>query len=323
MRFHELKVVPMLLTVFSITTVLTACGGSGSSASQSDSHGSFSLAVTDAPVDSAVAVVVEFSGVSVKPADGTAIELLFDEPHSIDLLALQGNASQEIVTDTLLPAGDYEWIRLHVNAEQDNVMDSYVETDTGTQLELWVPSGSQTGLKLVRGFTVLAGGAVDFTVDFDLRKSIVSPPAVSGKSIMLKPVLRLVDNISAGGISGTVDSAIIAEACADPSTELGAVYVFSGADATPVDVSGTETDPLTTALVSYADDMYSYEIGFLPMGEYTLAYTCDAAIDDPETADDLNFIGAATVVVEEGSEASLDFVLGGTDQETESASAEE
>lgn len=317
MRFHNLKAIPALLIVLGFATVLTACGGSGSSSTsqaQSDgSQGSFSLAVTDAPVDNAIAVVVEFSGVSVKPADGTAIDIIFDEPHRIDLLALQGNVSQEIVTDTPLPAGDYEWIRLHVNAEQDNVIDSYVETDTGAQLELWIPSGSQTGLKLVRGFTVLAGGAVDFTVDFDLRKSIVSPPAVSGKSIMLKPVLRLVDNISAGSISGTVDSALIAEACADPSTELGAVYVFSGADATPMDVSGAGTDPLTTALVSYADDTYGYEVGFLPMGEYTLAYTCDAAMDDPEAVDDLNFIGAAIVAVEEENEASLDFVVGGTD----------
>ncbi|MBW3567908.1 MAG: DUF4382 domain-containing protein, partial [Proteobacteria bacterium] len=49
-----------------------------------------SLGVTDAPVDSATRVVVEFTGVSAKRAGGQATVFDFDTPRQIDLLALQG-----------------------------------------------------------------------------------------------------------------------------------------------------------------------------------------------------------------------------------------
>lgn len=297
------KMPALLFAAISITIVLGSCGGSDSA----DSSGVLSLAVTDAPIDDITKVVINFTGVSIKPAGGDTIEFLFDEAQSINLLELQGNLAEEILTDAVVPAGDYEWIRLHVNAEQDGVMDSYAETKLGTQLELWIPSGSQTGLKLVRGFTVAAGGAVDFTVDFDLRKSIVSTSDVSDQSLKFKPVLRLVDNLHAGSISGTVDAMLITEACADPASEFGAMYVFSGMDAVPADVSGAATDPITTAKVGYDGEAYIYEVGFLQAGTYTLAYTCDAAVDDPEAVDTLNFAASANAEVTEGSETFLDF----------------
>lgn len=80
------------------------------------------------------------------------------------------------------------------------------------QYELRVPSGSETGLKHNTPFTV-AEGTVDmtvadensvYTIDFDLRKSIVNPGGQPG--YFLKSVLRLVQNINTGTISGTVDS---------------------------------------------------------------------------------------------------------------------
>lgn len=128
---------------------------------------------------------MEFTGVSIKPATGEAVQFVFDEPRSIDLLQLQGNASASLVSGEQATAGQYEWIRLHVNAVEDNVMDSYIEFNDGTQQELNIPSGAQTGLKLVSGFTVPAGGATGFTIDFDLRKSITSPPGMS--AAILKP----------------------------------------------------------------------------------------------------------------------------------------
>ena len=67
-----------------------------------------------------------------------------------------------------MPAGDYNWVRLMVSAEQDGVMDSYLTDDNGAQTEIYVPSGSQRGLQLVSGFTVMAGTTTDFTIDFDL-----------------------------------------------------------------------------------------------------------------------------------------------------------
>ena len=121
---------------------LTACGGSSS-----ERTGHLSLSVTDAPVDSANHVIVSFSGVVIKPHDGQEQVFTFDEPKEIDLLSLQGTSSESLLTDEEVPAGDYEWIRLMVNAQHDGVLDSYIEMTDGTQPEQWVPSGEQTGLK--------------------------------------------------------------------------------------------------------------------------------------------------------------------------------
>jgi len=61
------------------------------------------------------------------------------EPRQIDLLALT--------------AGDYSWIRLKVNAAR-GLIDSYIDLLDDTRHSLYVPSGSQSGLKLNHGFNV-------------------------------------------------------------------------------------------------------------------------------------------------------------------------
>ena len=53
-----------------------------------------------------------------------------------------------------------------------------------------------------------AGSTNDFTIDFDLRKSVVHPPG-QGETYLLKPVLRLVNNLEVGTIDGTVAAALL------------------------------------------------------------------------------------------------------------------
>lgn len=314
---------PLQALIGASALALAACGGSDSSGNNSpDSNsGRLSVAVTDAPIDAANHVFVEFSGVSIKPADGDVIELTLEENASIDLLSLQGSLSEALVTDEEVPAGEYEWVRLHVNAEHDGVLDSYIELDTGNQLELRVPSGSQTGLKLVSGFTVAAGGNTNITIDFDLRKSVVLPGGQAGA--MLKPALRLIDNTVVGTVAGSVDAEVLTDQCADPANEYGAVYIYSGADATVTDVSGADTDPLTTALVAQVDGGYEYEAGFLEAGDYTLAYTCDAASDQPETVDELTFIGTSNATVEADMTTEVNFTVDQLPTDDETASQED
>ncbi len=284
-----------------VTSALVAgCNGSSSG---SDT-GRLSLNVTDAPVDSASKVVVSFSGVELQ-SGGSRTEILFDEPRTIDLLALQGSNSANLLGGQELPAGEYQWMRLLVNAEQDSVLDSYIEFEDGSVQELSVPSGSQTGLKLVRGFTLLAGGSADFTIDFDLRKSVVDPKG--GQGMHLKPALRLIDNAQSGTITGTVAGELIASACADASLDAGAVYAFVGSDAVADDVDGDAGDPLTSALINENEGVYSYELGFMPVGTYTLAYTCEAATDDPESDDVIVFAEQANAEVVADQTTQADF----------------
>lgn len=293
------------LSVFSLATGCSG-GGGASNISTDVGTGTFSLGITDGPVDDAVNVVVEFTGVSIKPVDGEVIEFNFTEAKQIDLLQLQGSASDSLLTNETVVAGDYEWIRLHVTAEQNGVMDSYLEMKDGTQIELRIPSGAETGLKLVNGFTIAAGGTASFTIDFDLRKSVIKPAGMP--SAMLRPALRLVNNLTVGSIIGTIDENLVMSSCIDASIDDGSVYAYSGAGVTPTDIQGTTSDPLVTALVHLSEEGYTYELGFLPEGEYTLAYTCGASNDDPLTADNVEFMGSTTVTVLADMASSHDFV---------------
>ena len=102
---------------------------------------------------------------------------------------------------------------------------------------------------------------------------------------------------------------------ADTATGEGvAVYLYSGADVTPVDIDGTDPEPLTTANVVPKDDQsgdFSYEVGFLLAGDYTAALTCQAALDDPEVADEeLVFAQSANVVIDPADTPTVqDFVV--------------
>lgn len=311
-----MKTLLMPVSVLLLASLMTACGGGGSGSSDDgDGTGTLSLGVTDAPVDDADKVVVRFNGVELKPAGGQAFEIMFDQPKDIDLLALQGGNVSPLITNATVPAGEYEWVRLMVTATIDNVLDSYIEID-GSQFELRVPSGAQTGLKLVSGFTVAEGGTANFTIDFDLRKSVVAPPGLDG-NFMLKPALRLLDNLSVGTLSGTVDPSIIAAQCV--GVETGSVYVYNGADVVPDDidpeVEGEDEeevesdDPVASAAVSLDDEGdYSYVLAFLAAGNYTASYTCDSDDDDPELDDDeTEFVGTQNVTITANTTTTANF----------------
>lgn len=156
----------------------------------------------------------------------------------------------------------------------------------GGQKTLFVPSGAQTGLKLVSGFSVPEGGSANFTIDFDARKSIVNPQGGQA-DYYLKPTLRLIDNSEAGTIVGTVDaSTVIQTECADPSTYTGMVYVYQNSGVTPDDL-GSGNEPLVAVPVSDEEDpgVYTYKAAFLAEGDYTVSYSCST--DDNEIDEDL------------------------------------
>lgn len=273
------------LIVAGVAFALTACND------DDPDTGTLSVAITDAPVDDAEAVVVQFTGIEIQGVGGRQ-SFDFDTAQTIDLLQLTGDESLELLPETELEAGEYQWMRLKVNAER-GVTDSYIDID-GARYSLFVPSGSQTGLKLNRPFVIAAGGQTDLTIDFDLRKS-VHEPQNDAEDYYLRPTLRIVDNLEVGHIAGMIDPNLVnAEGCTDSS----AVYLFEGADVAADDVDAVEPEPITTGLVEVDNNGdYVYEIGFVVAGDYTLGFTCEAANDDPETDDVINFATQNVTVI--------------------------
>ena len=254
---------------------LTSCGGS-------DGSGTMSLSVADAPVDGANNVVVEFTGVELIPDSGNPVTITFAAPKTIDLLKDSGTASALLFSQPI-PAGSYGQIRLMVVAD-GNPGNSYIILSDGTMHGLQVPSGSETGLKLVSGFTVPKTGVVDYSIDFDLRQAITCPPGQS-PACTLKPAERLVDNTTVGNIQGQVSNTLVTAGCTP------GVYLYAGTVTAPEDMNSTASpgdlnQPVASkSPIANSQPPYYYQFAFLAPGNYTVAFTCEAAQDNADQAD--------------------------------------
>lgn len=306
-----------ILSLITLTAALGACSG-GSSGGNT---GELRLGLTDGPVEHADRVVVAFTGIQLKaandgapmaaePFDASACDEFDTATNTcfIDLLTLTGS-NRKVVFNSDLPAGTYEWMRLAVDADR-NEMDSYVDVD-GMICPLYIPSGAQSGLKVIKDITVTANGVSDYTLDFDVRKSITAPPGLGAdagtmemctQNYVMKPVIRIVDTTETGTITGSVSTDTLAVNECPMDMTSGeyinvAAYVFENFDGNAVadDIDGVDEleatagssarDPVTTATVSYDvdADAYNYEAGYLLEGDYLVAVTCEADADLPDS----------------------------------------
>ena len=77
---------------------------------------------------------------------------------------------------------------------------------------------------------------------------------------------------------------------------------------TPGDIADATNDPFVTASVKQdGAGVYSYEVNFLPVGEYTAAFTCQADGDGSDTDDDIAFSAPQSFNIEDGVTAELNF----------------
>jgi uncharacterized protein DUF4382 len=281
--------------------LLPACGGGDSSGPSS----TLNVSLADAPSSLAgvQSVFITVTGVEVQPTNGSPLTLNLSSPLTIDLLTLQRGNVAALVNGAAVPAGTYAWLRLilDTSAGKDYVLycSSGAPCAAPTQIALNIPSGAETGLKIVRGFAMPVNGAIHLVVDFNVNSSIV--PLPNSTSWHLKPVLRVVETDTVGAIAGTISAAAMQAAkvakTACSSTNLPTVYVYSAGSATtnvmPDDIfTGTEepietnpVQPIVTQLTTYnaANGSASFNIQWLASdsgyNEYTIAFSCDP--DDP------------------------------------------
>jgi hypothetical protein len=220
--------------------------------------------------------------VELVPDSGNAVTITYAAPKTIDLLNDSGTASAQLFSQPI-PAGSYGQIRLMVVAD-GNPSNSYIILSDGTMHGLQVPSGSETGLKLVSGFAVPGSGVVDYTIDFDLRQAITCPPGQTPACI-LKPAERLVDNTTVGNIQGQVSNTLVTTGCTP------GVYLYAGNVTAPEDMNSTApagdlNQPLASKVpIASSQPPYYFQFTFLAPGNYTVAFTCEAAQDNPDQAD--------------------------------------
>lgn len=308
-----------LVSIFALA--LAACGGSGSEGSAispgdqsqpppateppppSGDTGIFNLSVSDSAIKDAAKVCVRFDGVELKHADSDGKETIdFEQPVIVNLLDYQGANSHPIVTGAEVPAGEYEWIRLKVAAERDmsggandsdptsaacdeETENSYLVRESGEIHNLYIPSGSQRGLQLIKDIIIAVNRTGDYTAEWDLGKSFNSPPGQL-PDVMMKPVVKLVANNEVGTlVGGVADELISWEAC--DAEFPPSVYVFDdGVEPNPFDDPFAADDAVATGLVEQqmmedGSMPWRYSIGFLLAGNYEVAYTCNGDLFAP------------------------------------------
>ncbi len=266
-------------------------------------NGTLVLSIADAPVDQATHVVVQVTEIELLKEGEDGKTFTFAPVRSVDLLQFSGGRSTILLDNVQVPEGDYSGLRMTINSDETDPL-SYVDLVTGRE-PLFLPATNEALLTIDEPFTIERRKQLDLTIDFDLRQSVL-PPESDGDPYELKPALRLIKDEDAAAITGSVSDAL-----AGASGCSAAVYVFAGQDSEPNDV-GSNADIVASERVDTGtvSSDFSYDVAFLPAGDYTVAFTCDAIDDNPRTdeADTVVSFGARTnVTVSAGETVTVNF----------------
>lgn len=292
MKSHLWRLRLVLSALVSIA-LTTACSSDSSSISIAPASGFLTVGLTDAPVDEAQEVIIVVTGIEIPRGASDTLNIDFETPRSVNLLEFREGKSFTLLDGNPLLPGEYAWLRLKIRA-QENLQDgSRIRLRDGRQFPLFIPSGAESGLKLNRPFVVAQGSTTRLMIDFDLRKSLVMPPGQGGNWI-LRPTLRLVDQLQSGSLLGSVDVVSLATALEkSPSTCQPGLYLFKGDNTLPDDMDGDPTDGVdpivyTTLVPAVPGGLASFRVSYLEAGRYTAAFTCDFGVDIDPTRNEFN-----------------------------------
>ncbi|WP_296621113.1 DUF4382 domain-containing protein [Marivirga sp.] len=229
-------------------------------------NGRASFYLTDGPLEaeSVAEVVISISKVEVFGPDGWTTIKEYESPEVINLLELQGGETF-FLDETELTSGLYDQIRLGLAASATSGAGEnpphYVKFNDESVEEIFIPSGNQTGYKIIGDFTIPDGGVTSVIIDFDVRKSVVK--AGSSGQFILKPTLRLIEDANVGSIEGNVTGEFD-----------GNLVVYAYDDG---EYSESEKEPDADGVVfanavtsSNVDAEGNYNLSFLPSGTYDL-----------------------------------------------------
>ncbi|MCD6187894.1 MAG: DUF4382 domain-containing protein, partial [Desulfuromusa sp.] len=211
MKHKILRKLNILLLISLVGFCLTACGGDNSGGDSQTGQGTLSTSLTDSSTDEYQAVYVTIARVEVHHDGSDTWETVANPDKTYNLLELV-NGVRETLGITPLAAGHYTQMRLIIGetAEENglNMFDSlhpfanYIIDQDDTSHKLKVPSGTNTGLKIVNGFDINENETTELILDFDAMRSVVK--AGSSGKYLLKPTVKVLDTANYSLISGTV-----------------------------------------------------------------------------------------------------------------------
>lgn len=303
----------MTRTMLTLTTLLGAvllslggctCGFDCSSDSDDDSAGGntlFTLGFTDAPAENLKQVVIEVSKITLTRTSDDDVE--FDnftipelgetntDSFQVDLLLYQGTQQVLVITEAERPADSYNSIVIEINSGNSFVKD---ENDVTHALQV-------TDDQLVLPGIALLEDEERHTIEFNLARSLRF--ATQEQVYRLDDDgIRTIENKDLATLKGSLDDDLFDSQtpCSRKNDPLkgNRVYLYEGTGLTDTlgDVfDDGASDAPAGVLAPYAVARlieptstlgWRYEFGFLPEGDYTIAFSCDASGDDPQDYDD-------------------------------------
>jgi len=262
------KFVGFLVSFLSII-IFVSCGDGGGSGG--GGTGTLSLSLTDASTSEYWAVYITIDAVQVhlggnesSPNHWQTVEM-YDSPLTVNLLELVNGVREELgIAD--LPAGRYTQMRLIIGETPDDPNLPYAnfvvdKSNPPVTYELKVPSGFQTGEKIIGGFEINPNQTTELILDIDACRSIVKAAGNNDKWL-LKPTIKVAYPDDYGIITGTIT---------DSNTDALEGVMLS-AQSFDIGASTDEKDWVNVKAATITDANGNYKLFVAPDTYYLVAY---------------------------------------------------
>jgi hypothetical protein len=254
----------LALLCLPLVILAVSCGGGGgdSGGSGSTGTGTMNLSLTDASTTDYQAIYVTIKQVEVHKDGGAGWEVV-SSPDKTDktynLLELVNGVREELALATLA-TGHYTQMRLILGDKPDDSLNilsrkhpyaNYFIDLSGKWFELKVPSGFQTGIKIVKGFEINDNQTTELVLDFDAARSIVK--AGSSGQWLLKPTIKMLITKECSIIQGSAGQAEV----------LVSAQVYNSA-------ATAKEDEVEVKAATVTDPSGNYKLFLEAPGSYTL-----------------------------------------------------
>jgi len=308
MRGSLPAIVAMLLFAFLTASIGgCGCGFDCNNGNNKDATTLLSLGFSDAAPEDLKQVVIEVDSITFRRSGAedvvvdsftiAELDLVEADSFQVDLLQYRGRNQLLVIDGLNLGQGTYSEVLISILDGDINL--SYVQEADDSLLQLNAPAA---GLSLP-GMT-LSADEQQYTVEFSLAQSLQFQTS-SDSYLLATDGIRMADNATAASLSGRVDNALFdgVSPCdeKDDPERGNRIYLYQGIGSSASRLADVFTTRSGTAVPDDARAPFAvaallentligsweYVYGFLPAGDYTMAFACDTADDDSVDFDDL------------------------------------